>query len=229
MKRLLALTIWFACAAVLCAAPLKINGPTQVDVYKIVDLAPDGVGTEDVVFWDIAEEAQADIRERGQNLSFTGPPGAYHIKVHVIPVKDGKIIGPASTQRVVVTIGGTPPGPGPGPGPADPLTKSLQAGYDLDTDADKTTSLALLRAVYAGLPPLVPTSGVTNNATAAAWLKRVIENPNGGLPPAKVANLRRAIAADLVSALGTDPTASVDLVKFAAELTKIGQALQGVR
>lgn len=59
----------------------------------------------------------------------------------------------ASAPAVCVVVVGEPPppepgpgpGPGPAPGPADPLTKSLQAAYDTEKDAEALKGLA---AVY---------------------------------------------------------------------------------
>jgi len=121
----------------------------------------------------------------------------------------------------------TPVPPGPTPGPTDPFTASLQAAYTTVPDA---ASLSFLVAAYKGMSVAVPAmaSNLKTNAAAMAWMKSVIEAPGVGLTPTQLTGVRKVIAQDLATVLGTAATAPVDLTKFAAELAKVSQALQGV-
>ncbi len=153
MRKTLAVSAWLALTLCALAAPVHISGPTQVDPYKIVDLVADGAGPDDLVFWDIAEEDHADIREKGGTLSFTGPPGIYHIKVRVVPVKDGKISGPASTQRTTVTIGTpVPPVPPLPPGPVPPVPPAPPGPVPIPVDGLRVL-IVEDRSKRSSLPP----------------------------------------------------------------------------
>lgn len=89
--------------------PVKISGELKVPPYRLVELAADGAGAEDLIFWDVTPPESADVRENGAKLLFVAPPGEYRVTVRVVPVKDGKISGPARTERCVVVIGMPPP------------------------------------------------------------------------------------------------------------------------
>jgi hypothetical protein len=141
-------------------------------------------------------------------------------------------LGDVLTDPAICTVTiGTPPPPVPPtpPTPPSPLTAALQAGYSLDTDADKAASLEFLQQVYAGMVPLVPTwTDVKTNGDALATLKVVIDSPNG-LKPTQVVNLRKAIAADFAAKFGTAANTPIDLTALAAELTAVATALKGVK
>lgn len=108
--------------------------------------------------------------------------------------------------------------PGPEP-PSDQFTKTLQAAYDADTGADKASSLTVLRRAYAMIPPKL-----TTNQDALAWLKQQV-----GLDAGKLTAIRRAIATEFVVTMGTQPNVPLDAARFQAELTKISNALNGVK
>lgn len=133
------------------------------------------------------------------------------------------------TVTISNSPGPTPP-PGPGPGPApDALAQALQKSYAQDKDADRATSLQFLQGVYAGMAELAPTwTSVKTVADAFAMMKGVVEAPSVGLPADKVANLRKAIAAELIQALGTSSTAPITLPTLTTEIQKIATALKGI-
>jgi hypothetical protein len=122
----------------------------------------------------------------------------------------------------VVTITGQDPGPGPGP--TDPLTASLQAAFTADAGAGKAASLAFLQKAYTYLAANVPATATTN-AAVAAWMKTIVEAPNG-LTATELVGVRKVIAAELAQAWGTT---TAPLANAAAELQKIATALEGVR
>ncbi len=128
--------------AMAAQADHKISGPLNVEANKIVRLVADGAGPDDLIFWDVDREDLVDVDESTppRLFHFTGPPGTYRVKARVIPVKDGKISGPASTQRATVVIGGPGPGPGPGPDPPKPPTPvaGLRAMIVYDATAKAT-------------------------------------------------------------------------------------------
>lgn len=129
-----------------------------------------------------------------------------------------------------VTIG-TPPPPKPPtpPTPTDPLTAALQAGYNLDADADKAKSLEFLQSVFSGMVGLVPTwTTVKTNSQALAQIKAVVDAPGVGLKTGQVANLRKAIGAELAATFGTAPNTPIDLTSLATEIGKVAKSLQGV-
>lgn len=146
--------------------------------------------------------------------------------VHARQARGGKICC-ASTS---VVVGDPTPPPPPPPPPSNPLTASLQKGYDLDNDTDKAISLAFLQQVYSGMVSLSKDwTDVKTNGDAFAKIKSIVEAPNVGLAPTKVANLRKAIGAELTSKFGTTSTTSIDLPSLSTELDNISKALEGVK
>jgi hypothetical protein len=124
---------------------------------------------------------------------------------------------------------GTPPAPAP-PGPPAPsdLTKTLQAAYDQDKDADRAKSLAYLQSAYTTLAAGAKRQTFTTNATWTAWVKAVVGDPKSGLTPTQIVNVRRAVAAELDAAWGKadGPVSQADAAK---ELARIDDALSGVK
>lgn len=164
-------------------------------------------------------------------------------KVELIIVPSGAASEADILRRCLVLTGiappvpPLPPGPTPvPPTPGDPLTAAFQAGYTACTDSDRAKSLAYLQTVYAGLaaaaasttPPSVITA-LKTNADALALLKAAVGAPGIGLTATQVVPLRTAISAELAASLGTATTTALDLKKFAAELTRIATALEGVK
>ena len=95
----------------LTAAP-QIQGETNVNQYKLVQLSVANAPQDAAVLWDIYPEEPVDIKELSDGtLIFTGPPGVYKIKMRLISGRQ------VDTFRSVVTIKGVPPTPGPNPGP----------------------------------------------------------------------------------------------------------------
>ncbi len=140
------------------------------------------------------------------------------------------------TDFAVVVGTPVPVPPGPAPPPPQPvptdLTATLQAAFNLDTDAepDKATSLKTLTGLYQGLAVLATVkTDLHTNADALAWLSGVIQAPSTGLGTTKIQNTRKAIAARLSATFGNMPTTALDVKKFAAELKIIGDALAGVK
>ena len=154
--------------------------------------------------------------------------GAGQCELIVVTIGDS---GPVLYRRSIAAGGVPPPGPvPPGPPPADPLTKVFQSAYDQDQDRDRAKSLEFLQGVYAGMPDLVPGWGIATDADLYAKIKQVVQDPKQGLTPTQVVKLRTAIAAELLSAFG--PSASANPLTpqaAAAELSKIGKALGGVK
>lgn len=210
-----------------------ITGPTKSDPYKIIDLSITGTGNEDLVFWDLTEEMVADIREKGNALSFTAPPGMYHIKARIIPVKDGKITGTGVVLRtsvcIVTPIPPTPPTPPVPPAPMDPLTGLFQAGYTKDIDTDRAKSLAFLKGAYQGMAAqVVSRSDLKTNSDFVTWMKSVVEAPGVGLTATQIKGLRMAIGNELALSWGTT-LAPLSPAAAAIELQKISNALNGVQ
>lgn len=165
-----------------------------------------------------------------------------------IPIKDANvlvIVGDTGTYTVqaygalgdqatdiascVITIG-EPPAPPTPPAPPSALTAALQAGYTLDTDADRAKSLAFLQAAYQGMASQATTwTTVKTNADALAVMKAVVQAPSVGLTAAQLVNLRKAIAAELVKVFGATPTTPIGLAALATELGNIATALMGVK
>lgn len=209
--------------------------------------------------WDVFPPTGVERSDVGNTLTFTGPPGKYSVTLRAIlwdkkqtmtataevvigvaPVPDapGKPgppgpRGPAGPKGDTGPIG--PPGPQgpPGVGPVvppvtDPLTTALQAAYTADAGSDKAASLAFLQSAYSAMAAnLKP--GLATNADALAWLKSVIEAPTVGLTLAQVVGVRKAIAAELSATMGTGSTTPLDSAKFQSELSKIANALKGVK
>lgn len=208
------------------AGPVKISGETKVEPYRLVELTADGAGPNDLVFWDIDQEAIADVRENGNRFLFVAPPGAYRIKVRVVPVTDGKISGPAVTQRAVVTIGASP-GPGPGPGPTDPLAAMVQAAFAQETDPQRASQVSYMASVYKGMA-----AAPINDATVGDLflrLKASLHAPGLGIPEGSLPKVSATIGAYLNSELGTSAMAPVDRVKAQTAFSKVAIALGGVK
>ncbi len=145
-------------------------------------------------------------------------------KSELIIVANGTV-----TRRCINAVNGPLPPPTP-PTPTDPLTKALQAGYDLDKDADKAASLAFLQQVYAGMVGLAPTwTAVKTNADALAQIKTIVTAPGAGLTATQVVNLRKAIGANFAAKFGTTATTPIDLTALAAEFGKVAAGLKGVK
>lgn len=117
--RLLVALALFGLAGFAAAEP-TITGRTTIPVYDFFDLSITGAGTDDIIFWDLTEEGKAHVKEVGSTFLFTGPPGEYHLRVKIIPVKEGKISGKPYSLRSTLLIGEAPPTPAPGPIPPDP-------------------------------------------------------------------------------------------------------------
>lgn len=119
-SRLLLSIILIAGIVNVSSADPTITGRTTVPAYDFIDLTITGAGADDIIFWDLTEESKAHIKEVGNSFLFTGPPGEYHIRVKVIPVKDGKISGKPFSLRSTILIGDAPIPVPPGPVPVPP-------------------------------------------------------------------------------------------------------------
>lgn len=153
--------------------------------------------------------------------------GSGSCELIIVPSDGGPII------RRTLDVGGPAPPPGPGPQPpptpTDPLTLALQAAYAMDTDADRAASLTFLQGAYRGMARAAP--GLAENKTTADWsayMKFVVEAPAVGLPVGKADHLRKAIAAEFVSAWGAKavPLAAADAAK---EMQKVADSLSGLK
>lgn len=118
-----------------------------------------------------------------------------------------------------------PPGPLP---PTDPFTVAIQSAYTADTGADRAASLAFLHAAYVGMAANPPAGLVTNN-DVFNWMKSVVQAPVIGLKATQLAGVREVIAADLAKTFGASPTAAADLAKVKTELSRVANALAGVK
>ncbi len=124
----------------------------------------------------------------------------------------------------------TPPTPPVPPTPPSPLTAALQAGYTLDKDVDRATSLQFLQGVYAGMVAQAPTwTAVKTNADALTMIKGIVQAPGVGLNATQVQNLRKAIAANFATVFGTASVTPIDLTALSVELGNIATALKGVK
>lgn len=142
---------------------------------------------------------------------------------------------PSDPAVCVVVIGEPGPEPGPGPTPPvppvppDPLTKTLQAAYDRETDAKKTELKASLAALYrqgaevASKPEITTWGQLFNVMKSAATTLGV----SGKLPV-----VQEAVATDLKDRLPTDGTKTLttdDRVLAAQTFKRIAGALEGVK
>lgn len=229
---MLVLAVWLALALTLCAAPLTIKGPAQVEPYRLAELttdAPDG----SALIWDIDREDVADVREYPGRLVFTGPPGSYKIKCRLIKVgTDGKVS--VETARTTVTIGIPPPPdppPQPPPDPSDPLSKSLRAAWVQETDPSRAGQVAFLTSVYkaVGAGVLVDDPAVKTNADLLAALRAAVHTPGVGIPDTALPKVRRAVADYLAAELGTSAVAPIDRAKAKAAMAKVAASLETLK
>ncbi len=135
---------------------------------------------------------------------------------------------------VVIGTGPLPPNPPQPPNPpnppTDPFTKSLQAAYDADAAPDKATSLAKLQAAFKKLAIDAGKRPDSTNAVFAVWAKSITEDPATGLPDlTKLKGVRSAIRDDVSAAWGGTMIAPLTAADAATELTKVSNALNGVR
>lgn len=177
MKRLIALLIVLAGLA---AAPVKLIGPTQVDAYKLVELAPDADTLGAGLIWDLDREDVADVREYGSRLVFVAPPGVYKIKLRIVKSdKDGKLT--IDTVRHTVVIGKAPdpdpvpPGPTP-PGPTPPGPTPDPAPIPVD-------GFRVLFVVDQGVVIPSPQHGVIFGAAVRDYLDRKCPKGSDGKTP----------------------------------------------
>lgn len=135
---------------------------------------------------------------------------------------------PVLATTVVTLEGPTPPPPPPAPpAPADPFAQAVQAAYAADAGADKAKNIALLAALFrqaaatTANDPAVKTYGdlFTTMQKASAAL----------MPAAALGGVRQAVAAELVTALGTNPSAVIDRALVSKEFIKVAAALEGVK
>jgi hypothetical protein len=102
------------------AAELKIAGELKVPANRIVRLSAEGAAEGAACIWDVSDEDRADLEElKGGRLLFTGPAGAYKVKLRAIRLdRDGAT--QIETARATVVIGDPPPPVPPGPTPPGP-------------------------------------------------------------------------------------------------------------
>lgn len=139
----------------------------------------------------------------------------------------------------VVTIGTPAPPPPPVPPAPSALTQALQTAFNLDTDADKATSLAFLQGMYPGMaaqlkqtPVPAGWAAVKTVGDASTLIHSLVAQSAtnaGGLTAAQLVNLRKALQAEMVSKFGSTATTPIDLSALATELATIGAALKAVK
>jgi hypothetical protein len=181
-----------------------------------VELRAGGPAVQNAAFdWDVLPDGVADWRQRGDELTFVGPPNQeYRIKLLAIRIIDGK---PHIDRAVkVVRIGEAPPvppGPGPTPPPtpvppADPLFPAIQAMYGADTSPTKQADAKKLAAVFrqAGLTTVNDAALATTGALFAV----VANAARAVVPLPALQPLRETVAKELQVKLGTDPAKPLD-------------------
>lgn len=162
----------------------------------------------------------ADIPQPPNIQVLIGDSGTYTIQAYGAL---GDQVSDIATCTVTV---GTPPPPTP---PPSALTETFQTAYSQDTDTDRAASLDFLIAAYSSMASAAPGwTTIHTNADALKQMQTVISAPTG-LKPTQVKNLRTAIAAEFTKVFGTTSTALIDLTALAAELSKISNALKGVK
>lgn len=213
----------------------KLDAPPRPD-WQVIPCDPvltvlqvDKPGT-----WELVDESPAAaLRSHadGKAASFAGPAGQYRVLVTT----------PDATYRLKLIAAGPPqpmpPGPGPtpppvpppAPPPADPLTVKLVAAYQLDTraaaakESDRLDLVELYRqaADLAGKAEVATTAGLVARIQAASKALGI-----DGL-----VDVRRAIAAEVAAALGTDdaPLTADSRAKAAAVFGRIRMALEAVK
>lgn len=146
----------------------------------------------------------------------------------------GALGGQAVLAKCVITVGTPgPPPPPPPPPPPDSLTLALQTAYTSDTDATKAALIKSLQSLYTTVAASVV--GDPSLATLADLLKVVQTDAAAALlgDPTKVlVNTRAAVAAYLVSQLGTDGTVTLsdaERAKAKTTFSNIAAALGNVK
>lgn len=169
----------------------------------------------------------------GTFAGFTLTAGTFKVGCLAAKCVGGKAVMSLPVYCTVTVGSPQPPTPPTPPTPTDPLTQTLQAAFNLDTDADRAKSLQYLQGVYQGMAAQAPSHvELSTNLAWIAWEKSVVEqdpmkNP-GGLTANQVKNLRTAIANDTKSAWGANQ-APITTVQAQSQLTRISNALQGVK
>lgn len=105
-------------------AGLGIAGDVKVPVHRMVILrasgGPEGAGYD----WEVSPDDKAHVIERGEELTFTGPPGKYKVTLRAITSVGGKTTVVKCRVEVLVEDD-APPVPMPAPkGPDAPKPKA---------------------------------------------------------------------------------------------------------
>lgn len=213
------------------AAEVTIDGPATAEDREIAEFAPKGDTSGPSAFqWRVYDSKNSivtgkNLKVRGNVLEFVGMPGTYTVEL-VAAVYDDKA---KKNSLVLVRQPFTVTGPPVPPLPPDPLPAALQAAYTADADAKKADSLKSLAALYR--------QGVNtaDNAKLATWgdLVGVMHTASAALLPiTAIAGVRKAIAADLATSVGTDGAAELTAemrAKVKATFTRIATALENIK
>lgn len=214
------------------AAYLKLPATKKAKAGRYFCIKPDTNCT--TVKWvtpNGLDPIDPEIQLKDANVGvFTGDAGTYVVQAY------GALAGQATDlASCTVTITGpvppTPPAPPPvPPAPVNPLTAGFQAAYNLDTEANRATSLQFLQGVYNGMAVQSSTwTTIKTNGDALTMIKSVVDAPVVGLTATELVNLRKAIAAEMAKTFGTTTTTPITLTALTAELANIAGSLQGVK
>lgn len=96
-----------------------VSGERNVAAGRLVRLVVDSPQQGEVYFWDVSPDSAADAYELGNQLVFTGTPGAYTVKLRVLtPLAAGGFS--QQSVRIACSIGGAGPQPPQPPNPPNP-------------------------------------------------------------------------------------------------------------
>lgn len=153
-------------------------------------------------------------------------------KAELIVVPEGGGDGDVIRKQFDVTVAPRPP-PDPIPDPPVPddvLVKALKAAYALDFDKDKATQADSFAGLYNVVATRVKSGKYATSQEVQAAVKAA--EPDLGITPAAVPNLRKAIGVYLNPILPKSPTAPLtqadrDLVY--TQFSRVAAALGGLR
>lgn len=176
------------------------------------------------------------IRDDGSKAIFASPTAGVYLVFAWTALGDV----PSDASVCVITVGTppppnpippgpTPPNPTP-PNPVDPLTVSLQTAFAAEADPSKVAQVGIYAALFRNAATTtVP--DITLKTTGD--LKGVLVTARKALlPDTAIPKIRRVVADEMDTVLGTDPNTALDAAtrsKCAAEFNHIATALGGLK
>lgn len=166
----------------------------------------------------VGGSGQKEIRMfKGPNLYLVEAKGTGTCELIIV-----RSVDPALTTRQMLVSGTTPINPPDNP--PDPLTVTFKAA--LVQDGAPIATAATLAKIYR-------TAAVQSSdpalATYADLMAKVAAAQDAAVPPLTIQNLRKAIASQIVSKLGTSGQAPIDRALAANMFNSLASALEGVK